>query len=51
MTLKKDELSGKNRLGGGNFSLIYAEKTDFTPIYAKKYPPANGFCCTFASEK
>ena len=37
--------------GGGNFSLIYTEKTDFTPIYAKKYPPANGFCCTFASEK
>ncbi len=36
---------------GGNFGLIYAEKTDFTPIYAKNYPLANGFCCTFAPEK
>ena len=38
-------------MGGGNFGLIYAEKTDFTPIYAKNYPLADGFCCTFASEK
>ena len=36
---------------GGNFGLIYAEKIDFTPIYAKNYPLAYGFCCTFASEK
>ncbi len=38
-------------MGGGNFGLIYAEKTDITPIYAKIYPLANGFCCTFAPEK
>ena len=49
--LEKDGLGSKNRLGGGNFGLIYAEKTDFTPIYAKNYPLANSFCCTFASEK
>jgi hypothetical protein len=51
LTLKKDGLSSKNRLGGGNFGLIYAEKIDFTPIYAKNYPLAYGFCCTFAPEK
>jgi len=51
LTLKKDELGSKNRLGGGNFGFIYAEKTDITPIYAKIYPLANGFCCTFAPEK
>jgi hypothetical protein len=51
LTLKKDGLGSKNRLGGGIFGLIYAEKTDFAPIYAKNYPLAYGFCCTFASEK
>jgi hypothetical protein len=51
LTLKKDELGSKNRLGGGNFGLIYAEKIDFAPIYAKNYPLADGFCCTFAPEK
>lgn len=49
--LEKEELGGKNRLWGGNFGLIYTEKTDFTPIYAKNYPLTYGFCCTFASEK
>ena len=38
-------------MGGGNFGLIYTEKTDFTPIYAKNYPLTYGFCCTFALEK
>ena len=44
--------NGRSRTGwGGNFGLIYAEKIDFTPIYAKNYPLAYGFCCTFAPEK
>lgn len=49
--LEKDGLGSKNRLGGGNFGLIYAEKIDITPIYTKNYPLAYGFCCTFAPEK
>ena len=36
--LEKDGLGSKKRLGGGNFGLIYAEKTDFTPYILKITP-------------
>ena len=38
-------------MGGGNFGLIYTEKTDFTPIYAKNYPPNIRFLLYLCSRK
>ena len=36
---------------GGNFGLIYAEKTDITPIYAKIYPPSKRFLLYLCTRK
>ena len=38
-------------MGGGNLGLIYAEKIDFTPIYAKNYPLADVFLLYLCTRK